>query len=390
MLFNTQRVCSLLIVSLFLLAGCNKHARDANVAHAMPPPEVNIIILQPKNLPAEFEYTGQTAGSNETQVRARISGILEKRLYEEGAYIKAGMPLFQIDPMPYQTQLDAAQATAALNQAQFNQAKRESARLMPLAKEKAVSQKEADDANSALEVAQANLQQANARMKEAQLNLAYTKVIAPISGTTGITNKSDGSLITPTDNLLTTLVQTDPIYVNFSITEADYLKINQKISNGKIIFTRPNISHTHWNFSVKVKLADGSIFPTNGTLNFISETVNPTTGGFDARAQITNAQNILHPGQFVRVILTDASYAQIMTIPQRAAIDAPMGKMVFIVTPDNKLAPRPVKLEGWSQGEWIVTEGLHAGDRVLVDGIIKAHDPGMTVKPIPITPQKNG
>lgn len=381
----SQGVARLMVITLpvVLLAACGKQDGAASAAPGnMPPPEVSVVTVQPRNLAMNFEYVGQTAGSSETEVRARISGIVERRLYEEGSRVKAGTVLFQIDPGTYQTQLASAEAAAGVSEAKLNQAKREFARLAPLAAEKAISQKEFDDAKSGLESAEASYKQVRAQVNEAKLNLGYTKVIAPISGVTGIASKSNGSLVTPADSLLTTIVQTDPVYVNFSVPEADFLKVSKELGSGKIAMQGKRSSNGSLAFEVKLKLADGSVFPTSGKMNFVSERVNPATGGFDARAQIPNADGSLRPGQFVRVMLNGATRTAAMAVPQRAVIDGPMGKMVFTVSPDNKLAPRPVELDGWSNGEWIVTKGLQGGDRVLVDGFIKAHNPGMTVTPV--------
>ncbi len=367
-----------------LLAGCgDRQAQAAGPgAGAMPPPEVSVVTVQPRDLATGFEYVGQTAGSRETEVRARISGILENRLYEEGSRVKAGAVLFQIDPGAYRTQLASAEAAAGVAQARLNQAQREVRRLTPLAAENAISQKEFDDAKSTLETADATQKQVRAQVNEARLNLGYTRVVAPISGVTGVAAKANGSLVTPTDSLLTTLVQTDPVYVNFSVPEADYLKLAKDVKNGSVSLPGTRSQNGSLAFKVTIKLADGSVFPTAGKMNFSSERINPATGGFDARAQIPNADGALRPGQFVRVLLGGAQRTNAIAIPQRAVIDGPMGKMVFTVTPDNKLAPRPVELDGWSNGDWIVTKGLQGGERVLVDGFIKAHEPGMTVTPV--------
>ena len=365
------------------LVACGKSASQGGPGGAMPPPEVSVITVQAQAHPVELEYVGQTAGSRETEVRARVSGILNKRLFEEGALVKAGTPLFQIDPSNFQTQLASAEATVAVAQAKVSQAQRDQARLVPLIAEKAISQKEFDDSKSALESAQASLKQAQAQANEARLNLGYTKVVAPISGTTGTASKSDGSLVTASDSLLTTIVQTNPMYVNFSISESDLLRMTKQVSSGQLSVPGQRAANGSLGFSVNVKLADGSLYPRTGKLNFASEKVNPQTGSFDARAEIPNPDGSLRPGQFVRVQLGGASRPNSISVPQRAVIDSPMGKIVFTVTPDDKLAPRPVELDGWTKGEWIVTKGLQSGDRVLVEGFIKAHDPGMTVKPVP-------
>ena len=375
----------LLCAPVLLISACGKQGAGAQGGpNGMPPPEVSVVTVQARDLPIDYEYVGQTAGIRETEVRARISGILEKRVYEEGAKVKAGQVLFQIDPGSYQTQLASAEAAAGVADAKLNQAKREFARLAPLAAEKAISQREYDDAKSNLEMAEASYKQLRAQVNEAKLNLSYTRVVAPISGVTGIAAKPNGSLVTPSDSLLTTIVQTDPIYVNFSVTEADFLKMNADVANGKLKLPGKRSNNGSLAFEVRVKQADGSIFPTAGKMIFTSEKVNPNTGGFDARAEIANPDGALRPGQFVRVMLQGGSRSDAIAIPQRAVIDSPMGKMVFAVSPDNKLVPHPVELDGWSRGEWVVTKGLQSGERVLVDGFIKAHDPGMTVTPVPL------
>ena len=353
---------------------------------AMPPPEVAVITVSAKAQPVELEYTGQTAGSRETEVRARVAGIVNKRLFEEGATVKAGTPLFQIDPANYQTQVASAEAAVAVAEARVNQARRDQARLGPLAAEKAISQKEFDDSKSALESSEASLKQAQAQANEARLNLGYTKVIAPISGTTGVATKSDGSLVTAADSLLTTIVQTNPMYVNFSVSEGDLLRMNKQLNAGQLSVPGTRAANGSLGFTVSVKLADGSTYPHTGKLNFASEKVNPQTGSFDVRAEVPNPDGSLRPGQFVRVLLGGANRPNSLSVPQRAVIDSPFGKMVFTVSPDDKLVPSPVELDGWTQGNWIVTKGLKDGDRVLVDGFIKAHDPGMTVKPVPYVP----
>jgi membrane fusion protein (multidrug efflux system) len=371
------------LLGLSLLAACDRTVDQAHAAPgAMPPPQVSVVTVQPRTIEAGYEYVGQTAGSRETEVRARITGIVENRLYEEGSRVKAGTPLFQIDQGAYRTQLASAEAAAGVAQAKYNQSQREFKRLAPLAAANAISQKEYDDARSAQETAEASLKQVQATVNEARLNLGYTKVVAPISGVTGISSKANGSLVTPTDSLLTTLVQTDPIYVNFSVPEADFLKLSGDVGSGRLSVPGKRAANGSLGFDVKLKLADGSMYPVSGKMNFSSEKVNAATGGFDGRAQIPNPDGTLRPGQFVRVALSGAQRTNAIAVPQRAVIDGPMGKMVFTVTPDNKLAPKPVELDGWVNGEWIVTKGLQSGERVLVDGFIKAHDPGMVVTPV--------
>lgn len=383
-------LAALAALACLALAGCGKPGQAASAPGGMPPPEVSVMTLQATALPVEMEYTGQTAGSRETEVRARVAGILQKRLYQEGAVVAAGAPLFQIDPATFQNQLASAEAAVALATARVNQTRRDHTRLAPLAQEKAVSQKEFDDSASALESAEATLKQAQAQASEARLNLSYTRVSAPIGGTTGVAAKSEGSLVSGADGLLTTIVQTNPMYVNFSVSEADLLRMTQQVKSGQMKVPGSRAANGSLGFTAQVKLADGSLHPRSGKLNFSSEKVNPQTGSFDVRAEIPNPDGSLRPGQFVRVLLSGANRPDSISVPQRAVIDSPFGKMVFAVTADNKLEPRPVQLDGWSQGNWIVTQGLKSGDRILVEGFIKAHDPGMTVKPVPYVPATPG
>lgn len=376
---------------LVVLSSCGqKDPGGSSGGSGGPPPEVTVVTVQATAQPIELEYAGQTAGSRETEVRARVSGILQKRLYVEGSSVKAGSSLFQLDPTTFQNQAASAEAALAVAEARANQARRDQARLLLLIAGKAVSQKAVDDNQSSLELAEAMLQQARAQANEARLNLSYTKVLAPISGVTGVAAKSDGSLLTSTDNLLTTIVQTDPMFVNFSLSEGDFLRLNKQVASGQLNLPEKRAANGSMAFSARIKLADGSIYPRTGKLNFASERVNPQTGSVDVRAEIPNPDGSLHAGQFVRVLLSGASRPNTLSVPQRAVIDSPFGKIVFKVTPDDKLAPQPVELDGWSQGQWIVTKGLQDGDRVLVEGFIKANQPGMTVKPVPYVAQESG
>ncbi len=373
-----------------VLIGCNPSGQQGvgGADGGMPPPEVAVITVKAKAEPVELEYTGQTAGSRETEVRARVTGIIQKRLFTEGTVVAAGTPLFQIDPANFQTQVNSTDAAVAVAQARVNQTSRDNSRLVPLIAEKAISQKEFDDSKSALESAEASLKQANAQAAEAKLNLSYTQVTAPIGGVTGTAAKSDGNLVTASDSLLTTIVQTNPMYVNFSVSESDLLRLNQQLKSGQLSVPGKRAANGSLGFSVSVRLADGSVYPRAGKLNFASEKVNPQTGSFDVRAELPNPDGALRPGQFVRVMLGGASRANTLSVPQRAVIDSPFGKMVFVVNAENKLEPRPVELDGWTKGDWIVTKGIKDGDRVLVEGFIKAHDPGMLVKPVPFVAAK--
>jgi membrane fusion protein, multidrug efflux system len=351
------------------LTGC---VNAAGSAAAPPPPEVVTVTAQPRDLPAAFEYVGQISGVREVEVRPRISGILERWNYTEGAPVKAGDSLFTIDPEPFRVDLAKAEAALAGAEATLSRTVRDAARLKPLWEAKAVSQKQYDDAVSAEQVAGADLKAAQAAVAQARLNLKYTRVEAPISGITGRALKSEGSLVEAQKTLLTTLSQIDPIHVIFSFTESEHLKFNRSVAEGQLRIPRDG------RFDVKLKLADGSEYEHAGKVDFTDVRVNPDTGTIEARAVIPNPQHLLRPGQFVRVELSGAFHPAAIAIPQRAVLEGPGSKIVLTVNDKGVVEPRPVQVGDWSGEDWIITGGLHSGDAVIVDGMVKAR-PGSPV-----------
>lgn len=355
---------------MMALSGCNQ----AVGSPAAPPvPEVAVVTVQPRDLPAVYEYVGQIAGVREVEVRARVSGILERWNYQEGAAVQAGDSLFTIDPEPFQAELARAEADLASAEASLSQATRNAARLKPLWEVKAVSQKEYDDAQSAEQVATANVKAAQAAVTQARLNLAYTRVEAPISGTTSRAVMSEGSLVQAQQTLLTTISQIDPVHVTFSFTESEYLMFRREVSEGRL--TLPKDGH----FDVKLKLADGSEYPRAGKVDFTDVRVNSNTGTIEARAVVPNPERLLRPGQFVRVHLSGATRPNAIAIPQRAVLEGSNTKLVMIVNAEGMVEPRPVQVSDWSGTEWVITGGLNPGDTVIVDGVVKAR-PGSAVK----------
>jgi membrane fusion protein (multidrug efflux system) len=365
--------------ALLLIAACGQ-SKQAGGPPAMPPTQVVTLAVQPRTLPVSYEYVGQTIGSKEVEVRARVTGILEQRLYTEGSRVAAGQTLFVIDPKPFAAQVAAAEAEVARVQAQVAQANRELARLKPLAEKRAVGQKEADDAASNADLAQASLKAAQAKLTEAQLNLGYTKALAPISGLSSRANKSEGSLVTANDTLLTTISQIDPIWVPFSVSENDQLKLNKLVAAGTLTLPRDNA------YAVTVKLTDGTVFPRQGKINFSDTRVNPATGTYEMRAEIKNGDAALKPGQFVRVKLSGALRNNVLAVPQVAVLDGTQGKYVYVVGKDKDgkdiAEQRNVTLGEWVDTDagnlWIVEAGLKAGDTVIVDGIARLR-PGAQV-----------
>ena len=350
--------------------------------HGFPPADVTLMTVETKSIPVTFEYVGQALGSKEVEVRARVGGILEKRLFKEGAPVKSGQTLFVIDPKPYEAQAANVEAELARAQAQRAQAQREAARLKPLVERKAVGQKEYDDAVSTSELADAAVKAAEANLRTARLNLGYTRVIAPITGLSSRATKSEGSLVTVgSDSLLTTISQTDPIWVQFSISENEKLKIDRAVAEKKLAWPKDEV------MDVEVKLADGSTLPRKGHINFADTRINTATGTYETRAEFGNADNVLKSGQFVRVTLNGPTRLNAITVPQAAVLDGPQGKFVYVAGKDKDgkdvAMPKPVALGDWVTGDganlWIVDSGLAPGDRVIIDGIAKLM-PGGQIK----------
>jgi membrane fusion protein (multidrug efflux system) len=359
------------LATALLVAACGQSQQGG--FHGFPPAQVTTLVVQPKSLPVGYEYVGQTVGSKEVEVRARVGGILEKRLYTEGGWVKSGQPMFLIDPKPLEAQAAQAEAEVARVHAQVTQAERELARLKPLAERRAVGQKEADDAQSNLDTARAAEKSAEARLAEVKLNLGYTRVNAPLTGLSSRAIKSEGSLVTANETLLTLIWQVDPIWVAFTISENEQLALNKAVAAGKLVLPKDNA------YDVTIKLADGAVFPRKGKINFADTRVNPATGTYEMRAEIANADGALKPGQFARVQLKGAVRPNALAVPQVAVLDSAQGKFVYVTGKDKDgkdiAVVRPVVLGDWIEQDganlWIVESGLKAGDTVIVDGVAR-------------------
>lgn len=356
------------------LAACGPGGDQKGGHGGMPPALVSVVTIEPKTLPATFEYTGQTLGSREVEVRARVTGILQARNFVEGGAVAKGQSLFTIDPAPFAAAVARAEADVAGADARLAQARRNAARLKPLFADKAVSQKEFDDANSAEAIADADLKAAKARLTEAQLNLMYTRVESPVAGIAGRAQRSEGSLVSGPDVLLTTVTQVDPIWVSFGVSDNDQLRINGEAAAGRLQLPKGG------SFEVSVKLADGSTAGQTGKLNFSDVRVSGATGTSETRAEIPNPKGALRPGQFVRVTLKGAVRPNAVTVPQRAVLEGPQGKFVYVLGEKSTADPRPVQVGDWSGDEWIIQSGLKAGDKVIVDGVARIFAPGSPVQ----------
>jgi membrane fusion protein (multidrug efflux system) len=375
---------ALLPVVLLAAASCGPGGQDkSGKGHGgpgggMPPSEVHVAVAEAQTLPVMFEYTGQTAGSREVEVRARVTGILQSRNFREGAPVKKGQSLFTIDPAPFEAAVARAEADVAAAQARVEQARRNAARLKPLYAEKAVSQKEYDDAVSGETIGAADVKAAQARLTEAKLNLEYTRVEAPVSGVTGRALPSEGTLVSGPNVLLTTVVQVDPIWVSFGIPDNEQAALQKEADAGRLALPK--------NFEVELRLADGASYPRRGRVSFSDVRISQVTGTREVRAELPNPDGALRPGQFVRVILHGAARPRAVAVPQRAVLDGPQGKFVYIVDEKGTAQPRPVEAGPWSGERWIITSGLAGGERVITDGVMKI-GPGAPVKVAQPKPQ---
>lgn len=358
----TRSLSLVLLGAAILLAGCSGADKPAGApgaggaaGAARPPMPVTVIEMQPQTIPASLEVMAQSEGARETEVRARVSGILVKRLYQEGEAVRAGQPLFQIDRSTYEIAMAEAQARA-------NQASRELKRLEELVDQNAISRREFDNMVSANEIAQAALRQA-------RLNLSWTTVTAPVAGTTGRALKSEGNLITAgPDSLLTSIYQLNPIWVRFSLAESDVAKLPQGRLSAEAIS------------GVELILPDGSVYPHLGTLNYLASTIDPLLGTQQLRAEFPNAEQRLLPGQFVRARLLLGDRAGMFLVPQVAVLQTDKGRLVMVADAENKVTPRPVQTAEWRGKDWVISGGLKAGDKVIVDNLMKLR-PGMVVAP---------
>ena len=358
-----------LIAAALLLSACSgdKAAQPAAAApQALP---VTVIEVAPTQAPLVVEAVAQAEGAREVEVRARVSGILEKWLFREGEPVKAGQMLFRIERAPFEIALAQAKARLAEAQAVEEQTAREAQRLTGLVDEKAISQKEFDDARSASAVARAAVKSAEAAVREAELNLSYTQVSAPVAGVTGRAHRSEGSLVnTGSDSLLTTIAQINPIWVRFSLSDNDLAGV----PGGRAAVRSFR--------EVELQRPDGSILPQRGRINFSASRIDPALGTLEMRAEFTNADAVVLPGQFVRARVIAGERDNVFLVPQAAVTQTESGPVVMLANAEGKVEPRPIKLGQWQGKDWVVTGGLQAGDRVIVDNLIKLR-PGAPVAP---------
>jgi len=380
---STSRTLILVSAAALVLVACGQSPGGGGGMGGMPTPEVTVEVVQPKTVQLTIELPATLAGSREVEIRARVSGILEKRNFEEGATVKAGQSLFSLDAAPFAAALARQEADLAAVQARLDQARRNAARLKPLRAEKAVSQKDLDDAESAESIAAADVKAAEAKVREARLNLAYTRVESPIGGVAGRAQVSEGTLVSGPDMLLTRVSQLDPIHVRFGLSEQEQSRLRADADAGTVVLPAGG----RWKASVK--LPDGSQYGQSGAVNFSDVRISGETGTSELQAVVPNPKAALRPGQFVRVLLEGASRKDALVVPQRAVLDGGTGKFVYLLGKGEKemtvAQPAPVEVGDWvrlpdGQNGWVIRKGLKAGDPVIVDGVARIFFPGMPVK----------
>jgi membrane fusion protein (multidrug efflux system) len=364
------------------LAGCgaNEGASMSGQGKA-PPPSVGVVTVADQVVALQTELPGRVSPVRVAQVRARVNGVVLKRLFREGSEVKAGQVLYEIDAAPYRATADSAQASVAKAQANLDQASALVSRNQPLVQENAISKQDFATLVTNQKQAAADLAAARAAATSADINLDYATVRAPISGRIGQSLVTEGALVSQNEaTALAVIQQTDTVYVNFTQSSADVLRLR------KAIAAKQMRSKSDGSVPVRVVLEDGSELPRSGKLLFADLTVDATSGQITLRAEVPNSDGLLLPGQYVRVRLSQAELPSGILLPQQAVTRTGQGDTVLVVDADGKPAPRPVTVGGEQNNQWVILSGLQKGEQVIVDGFQKMMVPGMPVKPVPWTP----
>lgn len=341
-----------------------------------PPAKVILEAVRSADFPVELEFPGRTAGSREVEVRAQVSGILQQRSYEEGSKVEKGAVLFRIDPRTYQAAVAQAKAAVAQAQARFRQAERNLQRIRQVQAKGFASGSELDTATSDFEQSRANVQAAQAELQARQIDLDYTTVKAPISGMTSRETRSEGSLVVagdPASSLLTRITQLDPVYVNFGYPDQVLERLRGELQAGHLRMPADG------KLEVELEYGSGVKYSHSGRVDFTDSLISRGTGTVDARAVIANPDQVLLPGQFVRVRIKGLVYPNAISVPERAVTQSPLGTAVFMVDEEGNAVERKVKLGVTAQGRWLILEGLKAGEQIIVEGIARAM-PGQPVE----------
>lgn len=366
------------------LVGCSKDPKDAQqggaAAQKMPPTEVGVIVAQPQSVEQTVELSGRTSAYEISDVRPQTSGVILKRLFTEGSFVREGQPLYEVDSSINRTNLESAKAALVRQQANVSALQVKANRYRQLVGINAVSKQEYDDLVAQIKLAEADIAASQASVKNAQIDLGYSTVRAPISGQSGRSSVTAGALVTANQaNALVTIQQLDPIYVDISQSSAELLRLRQQLSQGSI--DRSN------NTKVRLKLEDGSYYSVEGNLAFSDASVNPDTGSVTLRAVFSNPNHLLLPGMFANAQIVQGVIPNAYLVPQAAITRTPTGQaMAMLVNAKGLVEPRQITTSGVQGQNWIVTQGLNTGDKVIVDGIAKVK-PEQEVVAKPYQPQ---
>jgi membrane fusion protein, multidrug efflux system len=350
-------------VFIVVSSGCKKESKPQGVG----PAEVSVIAVEPRDTPVTFEFVAQTQSSQQVNIYSRVSGFLDKRVYTEGALVKEGQVLFLMDKKPFQVQVDGYAAALTRQKAAFETARMNLERTKPLAEKKALSQKDLDDATGRYESAAAAVEEAKAQLEAARLNLSYCTINSPVTGVTSSAMQQDGTYINAPNSQLTTVAVLSPIWVNFSLSENDMARYREQKSKKFLVET------SGANHEVDVILVDGTVFPYSGKITFAEPSYNSQTGTFLVRASIKNPEGTLRPNQYVRARVKDFMRPRAILIPQRAVQQGAKGHFVWVITKEGSADLRPVIVGDWHGNDWFITDGLKAGDQVVVDGGLTLH-----------------
>ncbi|WP_422823095.1 efflux RND transporter periplasmic adaptor subunit [Variovorax ureilyticus] len=332
-----------------------------------------------------YEFVGQTESSQQVEIRARVNGFLEKRVYTEGTFVEPGQVLFRMDVKPFEASLKAAKAELAQQQARLATARANLARVKPLVADNALAVKDLDDATGTEQAASAAVEAAAAKVTDAQLNLGYTTITSPVAGQSSFAKVQDGAYVNAENSLLTYVAKLDPMRVNFSLSENESLRLQDEIAKGKLIKALRD------DYAVELLLADGSSFPAQGRITFADASFSQETGTFLLRAELPNPKGELRPGQFVRVKVHGFQRPNSIIVPQRAVQEGPRGEYVWVVDGEGKASQRLVSVGDWMGDQWLVTAGLKDGERVVVDGFMRlAPGAPVKVKDVPPDPLPEG
>jgi membrane fusion protein (multidrug efflux system) len=373
------RAAACTLAALALLSACGKKDAPPAAGGQMPAPEVGVITTKFQQVALQTELPARVDAFRVAQVRARVNGVVLKRLFTEGSEVKQGQSLFQIDPQPYEAQVNSAKAAVGKAEASLTQAAAQAERYKPLVAAEAVSKQEYTNAVAAQKQAESDVNSAKAALRIAQINYDYANVYAPISGRIGRALVTEGALVSSTEaTQMATIQQLDKVYLNITQSASELQRLRNKAGEKNISRAVP----------VTVVLDDGSTLPQKGRLLFSDVTVDPSTGQLTLRAEMDNPDRSLLPGQYVRVRLAQAEVPNGILVPQQSVTrGGPQGDTLMVVGPDNKPAPRTVKIGSQEGANWVVTSGLKDGERVMVDGFQKIAmlPPGTPVKPVPWT-----